>query len=66
MCHGNLKTNCYEYKAFYVDDLCIATQKPEDIVNTLKTKYKLKVKRNYLIIRELIIPMIQVEQWFVN
>ena len=40
----NLKLKCYEYVAVYVDDLCITAEKPEDIVNTIKTKYKLKVK----------------------
>ena len=28
----------------YVDDLCIAAQDPKDIINILKSKYKLKVK----------------------
>ena len=29
-----------------MNDLYIASQEPKDIVNTLKTKCKLKVKRN--------------------
>ena len=29
---------------YYVDDPYIATLKPEDIVNTLKINYKLKLK----------------------
>ena len=28
----------------YVDDLCIAAQDPKEIINILKSKYKLKVK----------------------
>ena len=28
----------------YVDDLCIAVQDPKEIINILKSKYKLKVK----------------------
>ena len=28
----------------YVDDLCIASQDPEEIINTLKSKYNLKVR----------------------
>ena len=42
----NLKTNCCEYIAVYVNGQYIATQKPEAIVNTLKTKCKLKVQRD--------------------
>ena len=42
----HLKTKCCEYIALYVNDLYIATQKPEDIVDTLKSKCKLKIKRN--------------------
>ena len=40
----NLKMNCGEYRAVYVDDLYIASQKPEENVNTLKIKNKLKFK----------------------
>ena len=44
MMRENLKTNCCEYIAVYMIDLCIATQKPEDIINILKTECKLKIK----------------------
>ena len=49
MMRGNLKSNCHEYIAVYVDDLYISTKKPEDIVNTLKTKWnsKLTEMQNY-------------------
>ena len=40
----NIELYLYEYIAVYVDDLCIATQDPGQIINTLKSKYKLKVK----------------------
>ena len=40
----NIKLNLYEYIAVYVDDLCIAVQDPKEIINILKSKYKLKVK----------------------
>ena len=40
----NIKLNLYEYIAVYVDDLCIAAQDPKEIINILKSKYKLKVK----------------------
>ena len=40
----NNKLNLYEYIAVYVDDLCIAAQDPKEIINTLKSKYNLKVK----------------------
>ena len=46
MMRENLKTNSCEYIAVYVDDLYISSQKPEDIVNTLKTKRKLKIERD--------------------
>ena len=54
----NLKTKSYEYTAVYMDDLYIASPKPKDIVNTLKsnTKSKSKQMQNYLIIEELKIP----------
>ena len=39
MMRENLEINCCEYIAIYV-----ASQKPEDIVNTLNIKYKLKIK----------------------
>ena len=37
---------CYELIATYVDDLCIASQDPGKIIQTLKEDYKLKVKRD--------------------
>ena len=40
----NKKLNIYEYIAVYVDDLCIAAQDPEKIINVLKSKYHLEVK----------------------
>ena len=41
----NIELNLYEYiAAVYVDDLCIAAQNPKQIINILKSKYKLKVK----------------------
>ena len=40
----NQKLKCYEYVATYVDDLCIAAQNPEKIIQTLKVYCKLKVK----------------------
>ena len=43
MCHDekNLNTKSCEYRAVYLDELYIASPRPEDIVNTLK-KYKIK------------------------
>ena len=38
----NLK--CYEYIAFYVDDLCIAAESPSARFQIFKSKYHLKVK----------------------
>ena len=40
----NIKLNLYEYIAVYVDDLCIATQYPKEIINIIISKYHLKVK----------------------
>ena len=40
----NIKLNLYEYIAVYVDYLCIAAQDPKEIINTLKSRYNLKVK----------------------
>ena len=40
----NIKLNLYEYVAVYVDDLCIVAQDSKQIINILKSKYKLKVK----------------------
>ena len=40
----NKALKCYEYLAIYVDDLCIAAQNPDQIIQTLKKDYKLKVK----------------------
>ena len=53
MMREDLKTKFCEYIAVYVNDLYIASQSPEDIVNTLKTKCKLKIKTNinYLMIQ---------------
>ena len=42
----NLKTKFCEYIAVYMNDLYIAAQSPKDIVNTLKNKYNLKIKRS--------------------
>ena len=36
--------NKYEYIAIYVDDLLIASDKPQQIVQHLKEKFKLKIK----------------------
>ena len=38
----NRKLKCYEYIATYVDDLFIAAQNPDKIIQTLKEDYKLK------------------------
>ena len=40
----NIKINLYKYIAVYLDALCIAAQDPKEIINILKSKYKLKVK----------------------
>ena len=40
----NTKLNLYEYIAVYVDDLCVAAQDPKEIINILRSKYKLKGK----------------------
>ena len=40
----NQNLKCYEYVATYVDDLCIAAQNPDRIIQTLKEDYKLTVK----------------------
>ena len=37
MMRQNLKPNHCEYIAVYLDDLCIALPKPDDIVNALKS-----------------------------
>ena len=39
----NKDLKCYEYRAAYVDDLCIAAQDPGKIIQILKEDYKLKV-----------------------
>ena len=44
MVEKNSKLNLYEYIAVYVDDLCIATQNPKELISILKSKYHLKVK----------------------
>ena len=41
---SNIELNLYGYIAVYVDDLCIVAQDPKQIINTLKSKYKLKGK----------------------
>ena len=38
--------NKYEYIAIYVDDLLIASEKPQQIIKDLKEKFKLKIKGN--------------------
>ena len=40
----NKDLKCYEYIATYVDDLCIAAQDPDQIIQILKKDNKLKVK----------------------
>ena len=40
----NIELNLYEYIAVYVDVLCIFVQDPKQIINVLKSKFKLKVK----------------------
>ena len=37
---------CYEYIAVSVDDLCIAPESPSAIIQIVKSKYHLKVKRD--------------------
>ena len=46
MCHDKRKSQnkLFEYIAVNLDDLYIASPKPEDIVNTFKIKYKIKIK----------------------
>ena len=39
----NLKTKSSEYIVIYQDDLYIASQTPEDILNNLQDKYKIKI-----------------------
>ena len=36
----------YEYVAVYVHDLCIASEKPQQIIKDLKEKFKLKINGN--------------------
>ena len=36
----------YEYIATYVDDLLIASEEPQKIIQDLKEKFKLKIKCN--------------------
>ena len=43
----NLETKSCEYIAVYLDDLYITSPKPEDIVNTLKTKYQIQRNADY-------------------
>ena len=40
---GDTRQGCYEYLATYIDDLCIAAQHPDKIIQTVKVDYKLKV-----------------------
>ena len=40
----NKEPKCYEYIATYDDDICIAAQDPDQIIQILKEDYKLKVK----------------------
>ena len=40
----NKTLKCYEYLAIYVDDLFIAAQDPDQIIQSLKEDFKLKVK----------------------
>ena len=40
----NVEENHYEYIAIYVDDLLIAMKNPKSFIDTLKSKYKLKIK----------------------
>ena len=40
----NSKLNLYEYIPVYVDDLCIDGQNPIELINSLLSKYLLKVK----------------------
>ena len=40
----NKALKCYEYLTIYVDDLCIAAQNPDQIIQNLKKDCKLKVK----------------------
>ena len=42
----NIKLNLYGYIAVYVDDLCIVAKDPKEIINNIKSKYKLKVKED--------------------
>ena len=41
---NNPKLHLYEYNAVCVDDLCIAAEKPEELISIFKNKYNLKVK----------------------
>ena len=45
----SIELNLYKYIAVYVDDLCIAAQDPKEILNILRSKYKLKVKGDGLL-----------------
>ena len=47
MMRENLKIKHCEYLDVYLDDLYIASPKPQDIVNTLKPKYKIKISAHY-------------------
>ena len=47
MMRENLKTKSCKYIAVYLDNLCIASPKQEDIVNTVKAKYIIKINADY-------------------
>ncbi len=36
------KDNLYKYIGVYVDDLCIISKQPQDIINALEQKFQLK------------------------
>ena len=54
----NLKTKSSEYLVVYQDDLYIASQTPEEILNILQNKYKININLTW----KVNIHMIQVEQ----
>ena len=46
MMRGNIKTNSYECIVICQDDLFIASTTPEEVLNILQDKYKIKIKIN--------------------
>ena len=44
MCMVKRMKDKYEYIAIYVDDLLIASEEPQKIIQDLKEKFKLKIK----------------------